>query len=382
MPIPVNRPLLGKNELEYVSDCIRSGWISSAGPYLERFEAQWASYCGRSFGVAVSSGTGALQAAVASLGLEPGDEVIVPSFTIISCVTAILDAGAKPVLVDCDEATWCIDPALVAQRIGERTRAIMPVHIYGHPVDLDPLTALASEHGLALVEDAAEAHGAEYLSGREGDASHWMRCGSFGDVSTFSFYANKLVTTGEGGMVLTDDPERAAFLRRHRDLGFGSGRRFEHHELGRNLRMTNLQAALGLAQVERIDEIVARKRSIGAAYNEHLRGIDGLQLPAEKPWARSVYWMYAVVLDDPKFPDAETLGQKLRDVHQIETRPFFLGMHEQPALRALGLFEGERYPVTEKIARRGLYLPSGLALTGDEIAEVCSALRAELGSAR
>ena len=382
MPIPVNQPVLGEKELEYVSDCIESGWVSSAGSYLERFEQRWAHYCGRQHGIAVTNGTGALQAAVASLGLERGDEIILPSFTIISCATAILHSGARPVLVDCDPETWCMDPDAVRDRIGDRTRAIMPVHIYGHPVDMDPLSALAARHQLAIVEDAAEAHGAEYLSGRNGDTGRWVRCGGLGDASAFSFYANKLITTGEGGMVVTDDPERAEFLRRYRDLAFTSGRRFEHHELGCNLRMTNLQAALGLAQVERVDEIVARKRQMGAAYGERLRDIDGLCLPAEKSWARNVYWMYAVVLEDPGLPDAETLGRRLREHHGVDTRPFFLGMHEQPALRSMGLFEGERYPVTEKIARRGLYLPSGLALTESEMDEVCAAVRTELGRSR
>ena len=375
--IPVNQPVLRERELEYVTDCVKSGWISSAGSYLERFEEQWARYCGREFGIAVSNGTSALQAAVASLGLEPGDEVILPSFTIISCVTAVLHAGARPVLVDCDPETWCMDTDQVAAKIGERTRALMPVHIYGHPVDMDPLTALAAEHGLSIVEDAAEAHGAEYLTGHAGDTGHWKRCGGLGDVSTFSFYANKLITTGEGGMVVTDDPERAAFLRRYRDLVASEGRRFEHHELGYNFRMTNLQAALGLAQVERIDEIVTRKRWMGAAYTERLQGIDGLRLPTQRSFAKSVYWMYGIVTEDPDLPDAEQLALRLRE-RGIETRPFFLGMHEQPALRSRGLFDGERYLVTERIARRGLYLPSGLALSEAEIDEVCAAVRAAL----
>ncbi len=379
MRISVNEPLLGEKELEYVRDCIESGWVSSAGPYLERFEQAWANYCGREHGVAVTSGTTALQAAIASLGLESGDEVILPSFTIISCATAILQSGGRPVLVDCDPETWCMDPEAVAERIGERTRAIMPVHIYGHPVDMDPLVEIAARHRLALVEDAAEAHGAEYLSGRERDQGRWVRCGGLGDLSAFSFYANKPITTGEGGMVLTDDAERAAFLRRYRDLGFTSGRRFEHHELGCNLRMTNLQAALGLAQVERVDEIVARKRSLAAGYAERLGDIDGLRLPIERSWARNVYWMYAVVLEDERFPDAENLARDLRERHGVDTRPFFLGMHEQPVLQSMGLFKGERYPVTEKIARRGLYLPSGLGLTEAEMDHVVAAVREGLG---
>ncbi len=376
--IPVNQPLLEGRELEYVTDCIRSGWISSAGSYLERFEEQWANYCGREFGIAVSNGTSALQAAVASLGLETGDEIILPSFTIISCAAAILHSGAQPVLVDCDPETWCMDTNEVEARIGARTRAIMPVHIYGHPVDMDPLLALAAKHGLQIVEDAAEAHGAEYLTRRADESAQWKRCGGLGDLSTFSFYANKLITTGEGGMVLTDDPERAAFLRSYRDLVASKGRRFEHHELGYNLRMTNLQAALGLAQTERFEGIVARKRRMGARYTERLSEIAGLRLPTERSWARNIYWMYGIVLEDPDFPDAEPLGTRLHDQHAVETRPFFLGMHEQPVLKGRGLFRDERYPATEWISRRGLYLPSGLALTDAQIDDVCVAVRAAL----
>ena len=375
--IPVNEPALGSRELEYLTDCVRSGWISSAGSYLDRFEEAWAHYCGAQFGVAVSSGSGALQAAVASLGIEADDEIILPSFTIISCVQAILDAGARPVLVDCDPETWCMDTASVASRINERTRALMPVHIYGHPVDMDPLRALAESHGLAIVEDAAEAHGAEYLSGHAGGAGSWRRCGGLGDLSTFSFYANKLVTTGEGGMVLTNDADRAAFLRRYRNLGFAPPRRFEHHELGYNLRMTNMQAALGLAQVERIDDIVARKRWMAVAYTERLASIPGLRLPVERPWARSVYWMYGIVLERDDSKAAEELARQLYQ-KGIQSRPFFLGMHEQPALHKLGLFSGEHYPVTEHIARAGLYLPSGLTLTESQIDEVCEGVRDSL----
>jgi perosamine synthetase len=375
--IPVNEPALGERELEYVTDCVQTGWVSSAGTYLDRFEEAWALHCGAQFGVAVSSGTGALQAAVASLGIEPGDEIILPSFTIISCVQAILAAGGQPVLVDCDPETWCMDVGRVAARINDRTRALMPVHIYGHPVDMDPLRVLAERHGLAIIEDAAEAHGAEYLSGHATGSGTWRRCGGLGDLSAFSFYANKLVTTGEGGMVLTNDPDRAAFLRRYRNLGFAPPRRFEHRELGANLRMTNMQAALGLAQVERIEGIVARKRWMGRAYSERLADIPGLRLPVERPWARSVYWMYGVVLERQPPMQAEDLARSLIE-RGVQSRPFFLGMHEQPVLKERGFFSQESYPVTERIARAGLYLPSGLTLTESQIDEVCEAVRDSL----
>lgn len=352
--------------------------MSSSGRYITEFEDGWAAYCGRRHGVAVSNGTAALEAAVAALGLETGDEVILPTFTIISCVVAVLSAGAVPVLVDSDPETWCLNPDDVAARVGSRTKAIMPVHIYGHPADMDPVVELAERHGLAVVEDAAEAHGAEYLTGRSTSSPAWRRCGGFGTLSTFSFYANKLITTGEGGMVLTDDDDLAERLRSFRNLGFGRARRFLHEEMGRNLRLTNLQAALGVAQLQRIDAAVAHKRWMAEQYTERLRDVAVLQLPTERPWARSVYWMYGVVLTEESRMDAEELAVRLRKCG-VETRPFFLGMHEQPALHRLGLFQRESYPVAERIARRGLYLPSGLTLTQGKIDRIGDALEEVLG---
>ena len=373
MVVPVNEPLLGDRELELVSQCVRTGWISSSGRFIEEFEQRWAGYCGRRHGVAVCNGTVALQLAVAALDLSPGDEVIVPTFTIISCATAITLSGAVPVLVDADPETWCMDVDQVASKITPRSRAIMPVHIYGHPVDMDALGALAARHELAIVEDAAEAHGSELLSGRASEA-RWRRCGSFGRMSCFSFYANKPVTTGEGGMVLTDEEALAQRLRSLRNLCFHPGRRFAHDELGFNARFTNLQAALGVAQLERIDEIVARKRWIGRSYVERLTGIPGLQLPVERSWAHNIYWMFGVVLDEATGLDAAAFAERLLACG-VETRPFFLGLHEQPALRRLGLFAGQRYPVAERLARQGLYLPSGLALSAEQIDTVCAAVR-------
>jgi perosamine synthetase len=375
--IPVSEPLLGERELEYVTACVRSGWISSGGEFVDRFETGWAAYCGRRHGVAVSSGTAALQLAVAALGLDAGDEVIVPAFTIISCALAIVYNGAVPVLVDSDPETWCLDVGLLESLVTSRTRAIMPVHIYGHPVDMDPVLKLADQHGLAVIEDAAEAHGAEYLSGHDTPAAAWRRCGSMGTLSCFSFYANKLLTTGEGGMVLTDDESLSGKLALLRNLGFEPGQRFRHEELGHNFRLTSLQAAVGVAQLERMDSIVARKREIAGLYSERLAAVPGLRLPVERSWARSVYWMYGIVLEDGA-PDALTLASELRR-RGIETRPFFLGLHEQPALRRVGLFTADRHPVAERIARLGLYLPSGLALTNEQVDEICGAVIEVLG---
>src|SRR2546426_8444591 len=286
--IPVNEPLLGDRELEYVSECVRTGWVSSAGRFIEEFEAKWAGYCSRMYGVAVSNGTAALQVAVAALGLRPGDEVIMPSFTIISCALAVVYAGGVPVLVDSEPRSWTMDVNQIARKITPRTKAIMPVHIYGHPADMDLILELAGSHGLAVIEDAAEGHGAQYLAGRHGREPVWRRCGSFGTLSCFSFYANKLITTGEGGMVLTDDPKVAEKVRSLRNLCFQTGRRFYHEELGFNFRITNLQAALGRSQLERMDQIVAKKRWIGREYTKRLTGLPALQLPVEEAWARSV----------------------------------------------------------------------------------------------
>ncbi len=371
--IPVNEPLIGEQEIANVLDCLKTGWISSAGKYLEEFEQAWAGYCGMRYGIAVSNGTTALQVAVACLGLRPGDEVILPTFTIISCAQAITYNGGIPVLVDCEPHTWCMDVAQVEARITSHTRAIMPVHIYGHPVDMDPLLSLAKKHGLAVIEDAAEAHGAEYLSGRDTGQAKWLRCGGMSDISVFSFYANKLVTTGEGGMVLTNDPQIAERARSLRNLCFRPERRFYHSELGYNFRLTNLQAAIGLAQVQRMPETIHRKRWMGETYTQRLQHLPALQLPVEEPWARQVYWMYGLVIDESTGMDAAELARRLQ-AEGVETRPFFLGIHEQPVYLNQGLFQGQHYPVAERIARQGLYLPSGVALTETQLDEVCRAV--------
>jgi perosamine synthetase len=362
--IPVYEPLVGQRELEYLTECVRTGWISSAGQFIEDFEGRWAEYCDMKYGVAVSNGTVALQIALSCLDLHPGDEVIMPAFTIISCAQAITYNGAVPVLVDSDPRTWCMNVDQVRARITSRARAIMAVHIYGHPVDMDPLLDLARKYDLAIIEDAAEAHGAEY-KGR--------RCGGLGDLSCFSFYANKIITTGEGGMVLTNDPVVAKKLRSLRNLCFQKERRFYHTELGHNFRLTNLQAAIGLAQLERIEQFLAHKRWMAKTYTDRLKSLTELQLPVEEVWARNSYWMYAVVLDESAGMDALMLASKLAD-YGVMTRPFFLGIHRQPVFQQMGLFGNERYPVADRIAQQGLYLPSGLTLSESLIDQVCDSL--------
>jgi perosamine synthetase len=368
--VPVNEPLLDGREREYLNACIETGWISSEGPFVSEFEARFAERVGRRYAVTVTNGTAALDAAVVAAGIRPGDEVILPTFTIIACAAAILRAGAVPVLVDCDPAAWNMRPADVERRITPRTRGIMVPHIYGLPVDIAPILALARARDLRVVEDAAEAHGQTY-DGRP--------CGSFGDVSTFSFYANKPVTTGEGGMIVTDDATIAERCRSLRNLGFQPHRRFVHEELGWNLRMTNLQAAVGLAQLERLDEFIARKRRMGRRYTELLGDVPGLQLPVPRTdYAENSYWVYGVVVGEEVGLDAAAVMRRL-DERRIGSRPFFWPMHEQPVFERMGLFRDDSHPVAERIARRGFYLPSGLALTDAQLEYVAEALRDALG---
>jgi perosamine synthetase len=363
--IPVSEPLLDEHARAQVAEAMSSGWISSEGRFVVEFEHRWAGYCGVEHGISVCNGTAALQLAMEALQLPASSEVILPSFTIISCVLAVLRAGCRPVLVDCEPDTWCLDVAEVADKITARTRAIMPVHIYGHMADMVELMELADAHGLAVIEDAAEAHGAE---------CHGRRAGGIGLLGCFSFFANKIVTTGEGGMVVTDDQRLADRVRSARNLCFQRDRRFWHTELGHNFRMTNVQAAIGLAQVDRIETHVARKRRMAAMYSERLGSIPGLTLPVERPGFKNVYWMYAIVLHENVPFDASELAARLKAIG-VDTRPFFVGMHEQPVLRERGLFAGERYPTTERLSRRGLYLPSGLTLDEGQIDIVCDAVR-------
>ncbi len=364
-PIPVNNICIDGHEKQYLQDCIDSGWISSEGPFVEKFETQFAARVGRKYGIAVSSGSAALDVAVSALKISSGDEVILPTFTIISCAAAIVRSGALPVLVDCDPQTWNMDVGQIEAKITPRTKAIMAVHIYGLPVNLGPLLALVDKYGLLLIEDAAEMHGQTY---------NGKPCGSFGNVSVFSFYANKHITTGEGGMLLTDDLELAERCRSLRNLCFEAHQRFFHHELGWNYRMTNLQAALGVAQLEQLDRFIVHRRQLGSRYKELLAGQTKLQLPlAEKSYAKNLYWVFGVVLKECVEFDAKEFMHRLAE-RSIGTRPFFWPMHEQPVFRSMGLFKDESYPIAENIARRGFYLPGGSGLTDAQLTYVTRSL--------
>ena len=364
--IPVNRPLLNGNEKKYLSECIDAQWISSEGPFIREFEEKFSKLVNRKFATAVSSGTAALDIALAALELAPGDEVIMPAFTIISCITAVLTAKAVPVLVDCDSRNFNMDANRIEKKITNKTKAILVVHIYGLPVDMDPVIELANKYKLKIIEDAAEMHG-QYYKGRP--------CGSFGDISIFSFYPNKLITTGEGGMVLTDDARIADRANSLRNLCFNPQTRFVHEELGWNYRMTNMQAAIGVAQLERLAEFVRIKKNLGQIYNKLLNNMEKLYLPISKEeYAENIYWVYPILLKPIAKMNAKELARNLLDLG-VQTRPFFWPMHKQPVFERLNLFLNESYPNSEYIAEFGLYLPSGVGTTDMEINDVSKALR-------
>lgn len=364
--IPVCAPLLGEKELEYVTDCVKTNWISSKGKYIDKFERGFAEYCNCKYGVTTTNGTTAIHLALTSIGLEKGDEVIVPVFTMMGSVFPIIYCGAKPVFVDADPETWNMDVNKIEAKITDRTKAIMPVHIYGHPCDMAKIMELANDHELVVVEDAAEAHGAEYRG---------KKIGGIGHVGCFSFYANKIITCGEGGMMITNDERVAEKARLLKDLAFPKGdRRYLHSELGYNYRMTNIQAAIGLAQLERIDELVEMRRRNAKLYNQFLADVNGITLPPEKDWAKNVYWMYSILIE-PEFGVTRDQMMVLLSDKGVETRPFFIPMDKQPVLQNLDLVTGETYPVAADLSEKGMYLPSGSGLTTEEIRYVCDSIK-------
>lgn len=363
--IPVWEPVLDGNEERYVLDCLETNWISSLGEYIRRFEELFAMYCGVPHGVACSSCTTGLHMAMVALGIGPGDEVIIPDFTLIVSANTVIQAGARPVLVDADPQTWCIDPARIEERITPRTKAIMAVHMYGHPCDMPAIAEIARKRNLLVIEDGAEAHGAE-IAGR--------KVGSFGDVACFSFYGNKILTTGEGGMVLCSDEELAKKLRVLRDQGFEQPR-FVHRVMGFNYRLTNVQAAIGLAQTEKVTEKVEKKREIAAWYEEAFADNPDVERPIEAPGAKNVYWMYGIKLGDRYTQGRDAVMTQLKQ-KGVDTRAFFCPMHMQPVFQdatdpRLPDVRGS-FPVSEDLWKRGLYLPSGLGITRSQVQEVAA----------
>lgn len=352
--IPVNEPLLDGNEKKYLCECIDTGWISSEGPFVKRFEEKMSASVNRKYGIAVANGTAALEIAAQALGIGKGDEIIMPTFTIISCAMAITKLGALPVLIDSDPYTWNMNIDQIEAKITEKTKAIMMVHLYGLPIEVDRVLALADKYNLQIIEDAAEMHGQTYRG---------KPCGSFGHISTFSFYPNKHVTTGEGGMIVTDDEELAERCRMLRNLCFRKDVRYVHDEISDNYRFTNLQAAVGLAQLERLEEFVEKKRQMGRFYTERLADIKGIRLPVPKTEdAYNIYWVFGLVLDrDSELSNREVTRRLASE--GIGSRTFFWCMHEQPVYQKQGLFKGEHFEHAEYLARKGFYIPSGLALT-------------------
>ena len=357
--IRVNKPLFSGNEKKYLLNCLKTGWISSDGSYVKKFEDKFAKFVNRKFATTVSNGSVALEIAVRSLKLKKGSEVILPTFTIISCCNAIINAGLKPVLVDCDFKTLNMNVEEVRKKISKKTSAIMIVHIYGITVDVDPILKLAKSKKLKVIEDAAEMHGQEYKK---------KKCGTFGDISTFSFYVNKHITTGEGGMILTNNKKIYEESIKLKNLYFGKGtNRFKHNDIGWNQRFTNLQAAIGLAQLERIGKIVQKKKVIGDYYTKKLQILsDKLYLPLEQTsYCKNIFWVYGIVIKDSIKVNAESVINSLRK-KGIECRPFFYPMHCQSAYLKMKLFTKVKYPISEKISKKGFYIPSGLGITRKE----------------
>lgn len=364
--IPVSEPVIGRHAKTYVLDCLTTGWVSSKGAYVRRFEQAFATFIGTKYAVATSSGTSALHLALAALHVGPGDEVIIPALTMIATALPIVYLGAKPVLVDSVESTGNIDVSKIEHKITRKTRAIIPVHIHGHPADMAAVLKMAKKYHLAVIEDAAEAHGAE-IQGK--------KVGSIGTVGCFSFYGNKIITTGEGGMVTTNSKKLANRIRSLQNLARTPGKHFLHQEIAYAYRLGNLQAALGLAQTEDAARFVAKKRRIATEYTRVLHHVQGITLPTEMSGYTSVYWQYGILFNNTQTRDK--VEQKL-EARGIETREFFIPLHRQPAFIKLGLFKRELYPVADYLSSRGLCLPSGLTLSDREIAHICSILRSFL----
>ena len=359
--IPIAEPVLGEEELANVVEAVRSGWISSLGAFIPEFERTFAAFCGAAHGIAVANGTMALHLALVAAGVRSGDEVLVPSLTFVATPNAVTYCGARPVFVDSSPETWQLDARALEAKLTPRTKAIMPVHLYGHPCDMDPILELAERHGLAVVEDAAEAHGAEYRG---------RRVGALGRIGCFLFYGNKVITTGEGGMCVTNDAALAEHLRLLRDHGMDPKRPYWHEVIGYNYRMTNLQAAVGVAQVKRLPGFIDKKRQIARWYEKSLAPLaqaGRVRLHVEAPWAKSVFWMYSVLLADTRVPLNEV--RRALAERGVDTRPFFHPAHVLPPYAT-----GERLPVAEDLAGRGLNLPSSIGLEQDQVERVAQAL--------
>lgn len=364
--IPISKPFIGPREKQLVLDALDSGWVSSIGKYIDEFESNFARYCGTEHALAVSNGTTGLHLALAALGLKAGDEVIVPDLTFVATANAVAYTGATPVLAEIDPDTLCIDPESVKSLITDRTKAIIPVHLYGHPADMDALKEIAEARGIDLIEDAAEAHGAEY-KGR--------RVGGFGKCGVFSFYGNKVITTGEGGMLTTNDHAFYQCAKRLRDHAMNPQRRYFHDQIGFNYRMTNLQAALGVAQLERIDDFLGRRTEIMGWYNSEIAVTDSVRLNRVKNWAKSAFWMVCLEVDWFDEACRDAFMQALR-ARGIDTRPYFCTLSSMP------MYKQQPLPVSAHKAQIGINLPSFFDLTKKDVSRICGAVNELLSEAR
>ena len=355
--IPIAEPEIGKEELENITEAVKSGWISSKGKFILEFEEKFSKYSNAKFGVSTSNGTTALHLALAALNIKTGDEVIVPTLTFIACANVVKYTGAKPVFVDSHPDYWCIHPEKIEEKITDKTKAIMPVHLYGHPCDMETIKKIAKKHNLYIIEDCAEAHGAEYKG---------QKVGSFGTISCFSFYGNKIITTGEGGLCLTNDEALAGKMKILRDHGMSPQKRYWHDVIGFNYRMTNLQAAIGVAQLGKIDKFVDQKRKNAKIYNEFLKNVKGIVLPPEMTWAKNVYWMYSILVDDNFGLSRNDLLEKLAQ-SGVDNRPFFYPVHSMPPYK-----ENTHYPIAEDLSKKGLNLPSSVKLSQNDLRKIAN----------
>jgi perosamine synthetase len=358
--IPITEPWLDHQEADRVMECLQTGWISSQGAYIPEFEKSFSEFCQTRCGVATSNGTTALHLALLTLGIGEGDEVIVPALSFIASANVAVYTGARPVFADVDERTWTINPSLIEPLITSRTKAIIPVHLYGHPADMDPILDLARKYHLWVVEDAAEAHGAEY-KGR--------KVGSLGDFGCFSFYGNKIISTGEGGMLVTNREEYVEKARILRDHGMSKERKYWHPVVGYNFRMTNIQAAIGLGQMTKIEQLIDNKREVAACYRQGFKQVPGIVLPAEEPWAKSVYWLYSILLKPELNKKRDDLIAYLSRA-EVESRPVFYPIPAMPPYQGQG-----HYPVSEQISACGLSLPSGFRLTRSQQDEIIGLIK-------
>lgn len=366
--IPVCEPLLSGNELKYVTDAVASGWISSSGSYVSKFEQEFASYCGVRHGVAVCNGTVAIHLALVALGIGKGDEVIIPSFTMIATAFAVCYTGAMPVFVDADKGTWNINVDELEKKITKRTKAIIPVHIFGNPCDMERISALAEKHSLYLVEDAAEAHGAEFKG---------KKIGSFSDIACFSFFANKNITTGEGGMVVTDSDDYDANCRYFKNMCFplNGARTYLHQDIGFNYRMSNIHAAIGLAQTEKADAYREMRIRNAVLYKDLLRDCPGITFQEDTPDSLNVHWMNAIIVNPKAYGHTKKELIEWLKENGVETRLLFTGMARQESLRDYGCDCSGEYQVTDWLSENGLYLPSASGLTREDIEYVCGKIK-------